>query len=596
MPTGRGAHDLQLLADRVVSFAAHERWPTRVTLEATAVALQRSPDPDAPEPSGFEVVLRREIARAAHALGPRTAHLLGLVYEQLLHPGSRRARGAHFTPADVADHLVAFTLEGVVLPEQPRFVDPSCGGGAFLLAMASWLHTRGWSRSASVEAVWGADIDPLASWVSATSLALWAGVDGHHDVVERIVCADVLEAGGDPWPGVEFDAVIGNPPFQNQLERATVRSAAQRRDLGARGITRVPYLDTAALFLPRSLDLVAAGGRVALIQPHSTLVARDARSVRDDMTTRADLVGLWFAREPIFAASVRVCAPVFQRADQVRGFGDLRPMVRRVVGRGFDATSPAGAPASADSWGSLARDLLGVPSVNLVGRATIGDRATATAGFRDEYYGLVGAVFEHDPERTGEVSTTTGRVARLVTCGLIEVLANQWGARPATFARTKYLAPMVDVGRLEGRVAAWVGAQLVPKLLVATQTKVIEVVVDETGELVPSTPVIAVHAPVDDLWRLAAALSAPCLSAHALGRVAGAALSADAIKLAARQVLELPLPDDHEAWERGADLARKAHHAEGATRERYLDALGATMDFAYGCTDPSVFAWWAARR
>jgi hypothetical protein len=589
----------QALVDRVASFAAREKWTTERTLAAIAAVLSNEPDS-----GGFDAALCGEICRVGSGDGPHAAHLLGMVYERLLHPGARRARGAHFTPADVAEHLVSFALDGVELREQLRIVDPSCGGGAFLLATAAWLHAHGWSRAESANAVWGADIDPLAVWVSTTALALWAGADtagadnpvadtardGEVAPAERIVCADVLDIDVEPWPGVSFDAVIGNPPFQNQLERATVRSAAQRRQLDVLGTARAPYVDSAALFLPRALDLVADGGRVALIQPHSTLVARDARSVRETITTRADLVGLWFARESIFAASVRVCAPVLQRVDAA-GDRASPPLVRRALGRAFAPVSSVPPPASADSWAGLASDLLDVPQVHLAGNDKVGHIATATAGFRDEYYGLVGAVLE-----ASGASTSADRTARLVTCGLIDVLANRWGSRPATFAHVKYAAPVVDVARLEGRVAAWVDAQLVPKLLVATQTKVLEVVVDETGHLVPSTPVIAVHAPREMLWHLAAALSAPCVSAHALGRVAGAALAADAIKLAARQVLELPLPQDHEAWDRGAVLARAAQHAGGGERERLLDALGTTMDQAYGCDDRSVFAWWAARR
>ena len=218
----------------------------------------------------------------------------------------------------------------------------------------------------------------------------------------------------------------------------------------------------------------------------------------------------------------------------------------------------------------------------------IGDVATATAGFRDEYYGLIGAVVERGDSTTA--------MPRLVTSGLIDVLACRWGTRPARFARVHYVAPVVDADKVEGRVGVWVRARLCPKLLIATQTKVIEVVVDEVGDLVPSTPVIAVHADESQLWLLAAALTAPCVSAHALGQVAGAALGADAIKLAARQVLALPLPGDRVLWERGATLAKLAQCAADAERRELLDELGHTMDAAYGIADPAVFTWWARRR
>ena len=206
--------------------------------------------------------------------GLRAALLLGEVYERLLHPRARHVRGAHFTPVDVASRLATFALGDGEVDASFRACDPTCGGGVFLLAVASFLETRGWSRAAAARALYGADIDPLAAWVSAQALALWAGAtDDHAD--ERIVCADVLPR-ADVWRVADFDAVIGNPPFQSQLARATTRVGEARRVADTLGGALSPYVDTAALFLVRALDLVRDGGRVALIQPHTTLVARDA--------------------------------------------------------------------------------------------------------------------------------------------------------------------------------------------------------------------------------------------------------------------------------------------------------------------------------
>ena len=95
---------------------------------------------------------------------------------------------------------------------------------------------------------------------------------------------------------------------------------------------------------------------------------------------------------------------------------------------------------------------------------------------------------------------------------------------------------MVDLSALRAvdpRLAQWVDAVLVPKLLVAAQTRVIEAVVDDDARLVPSVPVIALMADADRLWHLAAVVHAPAVSAWALQRAGGAALAADAIKLAA---------------------------------------------------------------
>jgi hypothetical protein len=62
------------------------------------------------------------------------------------------------------------------------------------------------------------------------------------------------------------------------------------------------------------------------------------------------------------------------------------------------------------------------------------------------------------------------------------------------------------------------------------------------------------------------------------------ALTSDAIKLSARQVLEIPLPPLLDEWERGA----------GALRAGDLMEAGRVMTEAYGC-NADVMAWWANR-
>jgi hypothetical protein len=124
-----------------------------------------------------------------------------------------------------------------------------------------------------------------------------------------------------------------------------------------------------------------------------------------------------------------------------------------------------------------------------------------------------------------------------------------------------------------------------PKVLVATQTKVVEAAVDRDGTWLPSTPVIAVHAAPEDLWRIGAALLAPPVTAWALDHYGGTALAHDAVKLAASQVLEVPLPSDEGAWDEAARLLES-----GAP----VAAVGAAMNDAYGASD-ELFAWWSSR-
>ena len=46
------------------------------------------------------------------------------------------------------------------------------------------------------------------------------------------------------------------------------------------------------------------------------------------------------------------------------------------------------------------------------------------------------------------------------------------------FAKREFSAPRVDVARLDARMRAWAPRKLVPKVLVANQTRIVEAVAD----------------------------------------------------------------------------------------------------------------------
>jgi hypothetical protein len=80
---------------------------------------------------------------------------------------AERRRGAHYTPAAVADRAAAMALDLRAVGERPLVVDPTCGGGALLLAAGRRLFASGVPREVVArDLLWGADIDPLAVAVS----------------------------------------------------------------------------------------------------------------------------------------------------------------------------------------------------------------------------------------------------------------------------------------------------------------------------------------------------------------------------------------------------------------------------------------------
>ncbi len=564
-----------------------------------------------------------------------TSRADGLVaaHEAVLGPDDR-ALGTVYTPRPVADVLVGIALRDLGDPggppaSFPAVADPAVGAGTFLLAAADALVARGRPPAEVVaELLWGADIDPEALAVARRALAAWledqpappppparraalAALDQH------LVVADSLAVGPDAlWPGLagrRVAAVVGNPPFQDQLAAATARSVDRSATLRARlGEVVGGYADTAALFLVAALDLVAPGGRVVLVQPQSVLAGRDAAAARSAVASRTRIEGLWVAGDHAFpTARVPAVAVVARRPLDGDDEVGIAAQVERWQGSQVDPapartvpSAVATAALAGGAWSALVVDLLGVPpsglsteetpsedlsSEGVSAGATLAALATATAGFRDEYYGVAPFVREATPG-----ADTT---AALVTSGAIAPGRTTWGERPIRFARRRWERPVVDVDGVRaggGRLAGWADRVLRPKVVLATQTRVLEAAVDRVGRWWPSVPVIAVVPDLPaDLDRVAAVLLAPPVSAWAHEQAAGAALSSGALKLAARQVAAVPLPTDGAAWRAAADLV-PALDDPGPAGRAALDALGVHMTAAYGADD-AVLAWWRQR-
>lgn len=515
-------------------------------------------------------------------------------HELSLAPDRRKVLGAHYTPPELAHRIVGLAVEA--LGRTPRAVaDPCCGAGSFLLAAADALEEHGVAAADVLTRLYGADADGEAVAAARRALQLWArrrGL-GDRDVPEpHLDVADTLLGPPPWWPAV--DAVVGNPPFLGQLGRATARSAPRRSAVAERFPSIGPYTDDAALFLLGAADLVGPGGVVALLQPQSLLGSRDAAPVRDAVLAKADLVGVWASGRSHFDAAVRVCAPVLRRRDTDRPAEErpVRPSVRVFWddSRGEEPAPVAGAP-----WGPLLAGVAGLPELPPLpaAAATVASMASATAGFRDEFYAVAACTREPGEPGWSPVSP------RVATVGMVDATDLAWGRRPARLAGRKVVAPRLDRAGLERtapRVARWVTARLVPKVLVATQTRALEAVVDAAGDVVPVTPLVSVE-PFDpgDVWLVAAALLAPPVAARGAAELLGSGRGSHALRWSSRSVLAVPLPAERAPWQAAADLLAAAQ-ADESRRPELLHEAGSLLCGAHGMdADHPVLDWWANR-
>lgn len=458
--------------------------------------------------------------------------------------GARKQRGDFPTPAALVELVVGHTVAFVAPGTRVRVVDPACGDGRFLLSVGRCVRSAG----AEAELV-GMDIDAATA---ATARRLLAA-DGFSGV--RIESGDALAR---DWGDETFDVVVGNPPYLSQLAASTTRGRAS-------GFGGGPYADACAEFLALAVRLARpSGGRIGLVLPQSILASRDAGPIRDEVDRVAEMTWSWWSPARHFDADVLVCALAFERRDA--------SLVAAL------SSAPAGAANVAPSWSRVVTAALGVPELaDVASVGTLGDRARVTANFRDQYYGLVPAVAD-DVEGPP-----------LVTSGLVDPGRCRWGERSVTFAKQRHAHPRVALDRLAPLMRRWAAAMLVPKVLVANQTRVIEAVADLDGAWLPGVPLITVRPPDHGLApSIAAVLTSPVASAWAWHRAAGTGLSAQSLRLGPRWLSELPWP------------AGSVHGAVAALAAGDVAACGVAVTEAYGIEAASpeaaaLLAWWSRR-
>lgn len=538
--------------------------------------------------------------------------LVGPLYELMLADAARRAAGVHFTRPELASGLVALAADArpgrMAVRSGEVALDPSCGAGAFLVAVAR--HLMSTSSRSSPKVGWildrlvGADLDPDALVVARAALARWAldeggglAPGGAEPGAPMLVCCDALaesnalvEAAGERPIGL----VVGNPPFLAQLRAGTRHDAERRATLAARyGAAVGAYTDTAALFLLAATELAADGGAVCLIQPRSTLAARDATAVRAELLRRTGMSSAWVG-DGGFGASVEVWAPVL-----IPGATTSEVRVVGASGAESDVGRVASDALRPDSWGALVAAAEGLPALrrSSSGRSLgrLGEVARFGAGFRDEYYAMlelaVEAPFSDQPVPDGHVA--------LVSSGLIDPGECRWGRKPMRFGKRTWQAPSVtlaDLHAADGRSAAWALRQLVPKVLVASQTRVIEAAPDGEGRAIGLTPVVTAIPDGITLPHLLAVLCSPASTLAVVTAMAGSGLGRTGVRVSTTVLADLELPVHRGPWDEAAALLGGQCSLGSGIDASTMTSVVDLMVAASGVDDPGgVLAWYLQR-
>ena len=485
--------------------------------------------------------------RPAGRLGPRASpEELGRLLEASLDAAERRRRGRplHAERAGRAAGRPA-RWPGTT---RPSVGDPACGGGALLLAAARHLAATGEAPARrSSSRLWGADIDPVAVATTEAALTLWARCASSPGAAHRgrRVCWTA-------WAGRRSTSWWATRRSSRPLgaHAARTRDAAERLRGPVRSTPCAPTRTSRACSCCAAASSPRPGGTVAMVQPQSVLAARDAaRRARRRSAASGGWSTSWSRPTPASMPPSRSACRSSRSARRRRRA----------------------------AWSTHLAVAHGVPPVDLGRRAHARRRG-------DDDRGVPQRVLRHGRPRARAARPAVGRP--LVTTGLVDLGHCAWGERPARIGGRAWERPVLDVAALEGRAADWVRRTGGPKLVVATQTKVVEVVVDDDGRV--------------DRRRAAGGGPGAAGSAVAAGRRAGRAgrdRLAAGIGRRGPALTPRSLKVTRRAAARGAAPHRRrrlgARHG-GLPRRRPRAASPTAMSAAYG-TGPDVAAWWIER-
>jgi hypothetical protein len=221
----------------------------------------------------------------------------------------RRRSGSHYTPAPIADLVIARCLAPLASKLsrrqllELRICDPAMGAGAFLCAAARFLaaalqqaeQKQGQAPSADHAAlrtvvdhcIFGVDRDPTAVLLGQLTLAGLCGGHFSRKLEWQLRCGDSLGEVNGPssLEGLDFeqaftrvfersnpgfDAIVGNPPWVAYVGRATQPLEPQKRSFYERRYRSFhKYRTLHGLFTERCTELLRAGGRLGLVLPTS---------------------------------------------------------------------------------------------------------------------------------------------------------------------------------------------------------------------------------------------------------------------------------------------------------------------------------------
>lgn len=433
----------------------------------------------------------------------------------------RKNRGAFYTSYQTSRELASALLASLPADARPqRVLDPACGTGVLLLAIAELLADRIPASEVS-RALYGWDLDPVAVLLARVGLCEVLGAGDAALIARRVVWRDALLASRR----ARFDLLIANPPFANRIEgnvRRRHRIAMTGGDSMISGAA-----DLSLAFMQLSDRLTRDGGCIALILPLVGLNSDTGTRLREHMAERRGVRTLLLPGKEAFSD-----ATALVNASCVVLGGERRAETLIVDSRGETPRQSMAMVQGGNWWHPL--------------HVQAGPQLMEKLG---QHYEVVAGMTTGEAYRIQKlVCELEGPGVRLLTSGCIDPDRNLWGQRATRYLGSDYLRPGLP-DTITTSLAPSLNRRLVrarrPKLIVAGLSARPEAVLDESGLYCGAVATWMIFDQMDRVERLRAVmewLHSESVYHHFLAALGANALAGGNITLRKSWLLDLGIP------------------------------------------------------
>jgi predicted RNA methylase len=185
---------------------------------------------------------------------------LGLLYISLKNIGSRKAKGAYYTPTEVVEKLIS-SLFGGRHTSGKKVLDPCCGTGNFLLSLPERIKPQN---------IYACDIDEMSVKLARINMLLKHGTEYADIIRNNIRVCDYLNHDFTE----KFDFIIGNPPWGYDY------TAAEKKQLRERYKSAKRCIESYDIFTEQAVYDLEKDGITSFVLPSAILNVKAHKPIR----------------------------------------------------------------------------------------------------------------------------------------------------------------------------------------------------------------------------------------------------------------------------------------------------------------------------